>query len=54
MSSGLLRFDVSSRTTVLMFRVHENRLRSHAQRITRGDKIFQNDIDHVLVKDLHV
>ena len=26
----------------------------HAQRITRGDEVFENDIDHVLVKDLHV
>src|SRR5687768_10916497 len=26
----------------------------HTQRITGGDEVFQNDIDDVLVKDLHV
>src|SRR5687768_12433618 len=26
----------------------------NAQRITRGDEVFENDVDHVLVKDLHV
>src|SRR5687767_13252616 len=26
----------------------------HTQRIARGDEVFENDIDDVLVKDLHV